>query len=112
MNLSTSAPATQSSLIRPYYPALDGLRGVAFLMVFSLHDIALASSASILKWGFAGVDLFFVLSGFLITGILYDSLDRNHFFSNFYARRALRIWPLFYGLWLLLLLLTPFFHFI
>lgn len=88
---------------RAFYPALDGLRAVAFLMVFGQHYLALA-------WGWTGVNLFFVLSGFLITGILYDT--RNDLFRarNFYLRRTLRIFPLYYGVFFLLLLLAPAVH--
>ena len=60
-----------------------------------------------LNWGWAGVDVFFVLSGFLITGILFDSLDEPGYFRNFYIRRTLRIFPLFYSFWLVMLVLTP-----
>jgi peptidoglycan/LPS O-acetylase OafA/YrhL len=88
---------------RAFYPALDGIRALAFLMVFFQHYTAM-------PWGWAGVDLFFVLSGFLITGILFDSLDDRHRARNFYLRRTLRIFPLYYGILLLLLLSTPYLH--
>ena len=57
-----------------------------------------------------GVDLFFVLSGFLITGILFDTAHKQARIKNFYARRALRIFPLFYGVLFGFLLLTPVLH--
>jgi peptidoglycan/LPS O-acetylase OafA/YrhL len=88
---------------RDYFPALDGLRAVAFLMVFAYHYLSL-------PWGWAGVDVFFVLSGFLITGILFDMRDEPHRVRNFYLRRILRIFPLYYGVVLLLVLLFPIFR--
>ncbi len=88
---------------RAFYPALDGLRALAFLMVFFWHYAAL-------PWGLSGVDLFFVLSGFLITGILFDSRDDPHRVRNFYLRRTLRIFPLYYGILLALVLLYPIFR--
>jgi peptidoglycan/LPS O-acetylase OafA/YrhL len=88
---------------RAFYPALDGFRAVAFLMVFLQHYLEF-------PWGWAGVDLFFVLSGFLITGILFDSRDDLHRVRNFYVRRTLRIFPLYYGIMLVLLLSWPVFH--
>ena len=88
---------------RAFFPALDGLRAVAFLMVFGQHYLSLA-------WGWTGVNVFFVLSGFLITGILYDSQNDPHRVRNFYVRRTLRIFPLYYGVFALLLLLYPVAH--
>jgi len=86
-----------------HFPALDGLRAVAFLMVFACHYLQI-------PWGWAGVDIFFVLSGFLITGILFDARDQPCRIRNFYIRRTLRIFPLYYGVLLLLMLLYPVFH--
>ena len=88
---------------RLYFPALDGLRALAVTLVFAQHYLHL-------PWGWTGVDLFFVLSGFLITGILFDTRDAVHRVRSFYVRRALRIFPLYYGLLLALLITTPIFH--
>ena len=88
---------------RAFYPALDGLRAIAFLAVFFQHYRQM-------PWGWTGVDLFFVLSGFLITGILFDTRDDPHRVRNFYIRRTLRIFPLYYGIMLALALTVPFLH--
>ena len=102
-----------------YLPSLDGVRGLAILMVIGSHAFSSnsANSGPLYRWigdlllyGLFGVDLFFVLSGFLITGILVDSVDGPGFFKKFYARRVLRIFPLYYGVLLVLLLLTPLLH--
>ncbi len=101
-----------------HIPALDGLRGIAICGVAGSHlfpgtprSDAARLIASVLSFGSTGVDLFFVLSGFLITGILYDSRADPHFFKKFYARRALRIFPLYYGVLACFFLLTLFFGF-
>ena len=87
----------------PHSPALDGLRGLAILLVLALHltiikPVTAVDQAitSVLHAGWMGVDLFFVLSGFLITGILIDSRGSDRYFLTFYARRTLRIVPLYY----------------
>lgn len=82
--------------------ALDGIRGLAILAVMFDHAQIIWDGASVGWWraftelGQHGVDLFFVLSGFLITGILDASRESEHYFRNFYLRRALRIFPLYY----------------
>lgn len=100
-----------------HIPALDGVRGIAILLVMLCHFAQFSGMdriARIDRWfykvtyaGWSGVDLFFVLSGFLITGILLDAKGNNHFFRNFYARRFLRIFPLYYGFLVLFILFIP-----
>jgi peptidoglycan/LPS O-acetylase OafA/YrhL len=81
-----------------YIPELQGLRGLAVLAVFFYHchprlEGTWVHYASL--WGWAGVNLFFVLSGFLITSILLEAREKPRYFRNFYGRRALRIWPVY-----------------
>lgn len=96
-----------------HIPQLDVLRGVAVLIVMLYHITDLVPRLHlkpIFGFGYAGVDLFFVLSGFLITGILVRSKDSKRYFTNFYARRALRIWPLYYLLLFFTFILLPVVH--
>lgn len=83
--------APQSRL--KHIPSLDGLRGIAVWAVILYHCFPFFV---ITKIGWAGVDLFFVLSGFLITGILYDTKNTSKYYVNFITRRVLRIFPLYY----------------
>lgn len=99
----------------PHIRALDGVRGLAIALVLMVHLLESNDSpkgsallhliVSLKNTGWVGVDLFFALSGFLITGILFDSLGEQHYFRNFYVRRALRIFPLYYGVLLVLFLI-------
>lgn len=97
-------------------PALDGIRGIAILSVVLLHATMTigyrwAPVSAVLRMtqaGWLGVEIFFALSGFLITGILLNSKHRpaSKYFGTFYFRRALRIFPLYFGV-LILLLVIP-----
>jgi peptidoglycan/LPS O-acetylase OafA/YrhL len=78
--------------------ALDGVRGIAVLLVMVYHYESSALSGvvgALVDCLWVGVDLFFVLSGFLITGILCDTRGSAGYYRNFYVRRALRILPLY-----------------
>ena len=99
-----------------HIPELDGVRGAAIALVMALHFVNNAitptnlvewAAVKITNYGLWGVDLFFVLSGFLITGILVESKSAPGYFRNFFVRRALRIFPLYYGVLLVLLVLVP-----
>lgn len=90
--------------IRQHYPALDGLRGIAILLVILYHNF---NFIEYFNYGWLGVDLFFVLSGFLITDILLHTVHGENYFKNFYARRVLRIFPLYYLSLILFILILP-----
>lgn len=81
-----------------FQPYLEGLRGVAILLVMVAHLIPVIGGLSVVKWGGLGVNIFFVLSGFLITSILVAEERRTGSISlkQFYLRRVFRIFPVFY----------------
>jgi peptidoglycan/LPS O-acetylase OafA/YrhL len=90
-------PAVDATRLSKYFPAIDGLLAWAVfgVILFHLHLWGMAL-------GWAGVWLFYVISGFLITGILLDAKSRPHYFRNFYARRTLPIFPIYYLLLILI----------
>ena len=97
-----------------YYKSLDGVRAIAAFMVMIFHffnsvDLNEAQGllAKITAFGQTGVDLFFVLSGFLITRILIQTKNTKGYFKNFYLRRVLRIFPLYYLFLILTFYILP-----
>ncbi len=92
------------SVREKHFPALDGLRGLAALMIVAFHAAASYPVSNVFAKGYLratsplwiGVDLFFVLSGFLITNILLNTRNSTNYFTAFYGRRFARIFPLYY----------------
>ncbi len=124
--MPTNGASTPESIVRPRMPELDTIRGVAILLVLFFHGFGGISYQAVARpfWqrvflqatrqGWVGVNLFFVLSGFLITGILLDSVGETGYYRRFYWHRALRILPAYYLMLTILLIanynLEPSFH--
>lgn len=109
-----------------YWPQLDGLRTLAFLLVYLSHlpafpvfnlpglQFGVTFINYSMQWGWIGVEIFFVLSAFLITTLLFKERERFEAvsFKAFFTRRVLRIWPLYFAFILLSFLILPAFGFI
>lgn len=113
---SSSASCTEVTGSR-HIPALDGIRGMAIILVLLFHLNLLRSLPSnhsvdafvstVFSAGWCGVDLFFVLSGYLITRILYQAKGTEQYFLTFYTNRVLRIFPLYYALLIVAFVVIP-----
>jgi peptidoglycan/LPS O-acetylase OafA/YrhL len=101
---ASGKPHSQALQLRGHIPGLDLLRGLAIAMVVTYHGIdgrgpfqafhgPTRLFVYLTSWGATGVELFFVLSGFLITGILLDDISSPNYYRRFYQHRALRILP-------------------
>lgn len=91
-------------------PWLDGLRGLAILLVVAAHFF---NEYHLFTGGWIGVNLFFILSGYLITGRLYEHAARHggkHYFMNFYGRRVLRIFPIYYACLFVFFIVLPYIY--
>ena len=105
-------PIQRPTWLPSYLPELDGLRGLAILWVVLYHCDPLLKGTwmhRVAEWGWAGVNIFFVLSGFLITSNLLGTRDKPRYFHNFHARRALRIWPVYILVLVVVYLNAPWF---
>jgi len=114
-------PASEAVAEPTHLPALDGVRGIAILLIILFHAEtmwlavfwrfpSLWIDGAVMRMansGWIGVDLFFVLSGFLITRILINAREGAGYFRSFYARRFLRIFPLYYGALFFLIVILP-----
>lgn len=114
-NLTEGGERAQILSVANRAPHLDGLRGAAALAVVLFHLSPHLSTTGLDRYvlyavtpGWIGVDIFFVLSGFLITGILLDSRSEGNYFKRFYLRRAFRILPLYYAYLVVVFGIVPF----
>lgn len=104
---------------RKYISGLDGLRAIAVTWVFFFHatptlnwhsdSLAAKGLTFFSNTGWIGVQIFFALSGFLITNILIDGIGQRHQLKNFFIRRSLRIFPLYFSVLIALFIITPYF---
>ena len=107
--------AAEAAEIGRHIPGLDGLRALAILLVIPHNldllrppvPLALYPVVTLMHAGWIGVQLFFVLSGFLITGNLLDTRGSENYFRAFFGRRALRILPLYYAVLLIAFVIVP-----
>jgi len=117
-SISTRSLSWRNPRLSGRIPELDGIRGLAILTVLAYHYVFGAFHPPVNSWqasllvplrlGWSGVDLFFVLSGFLIGGILYDARNSDRYYQTFYLRRIHRIFPLYFA-WLALFALGLYF---
>jgi peptidoglycan/LPS O-acetylase OafA/YrhL len=116
-DVPTAAPGTPPAPQGPgaIIPALDGVRGLAILLVMAHNLDPFEGGVRLIDrfaelaatFGWVGVQLFFVLSGYLISGILLDTRGAPGYYRAFFGRRVLRIFPLYYGVLLLSLVIMP-----